>query len=250
MTPVEAFEPPWEDVRDITRAKRSRGKRLVALAVVIVIGAFAWWAPCWRGRMASCDFWCSVGSAAACNVMGRNHDEGDGTDIRDDIAVSYYRQGCDGGDVTACMNLGIMYENAEGVPPDPMAAAIMYRRACPEKVSACRRLASMMVDHKVAGDADVAEDLERACDAHDSDAMKSCNAVARMYDSGAGVPLDDKHAARLYRRACDGHLNVACFNLSLMYRRGEGVARDVDEADALRERSCEGSSARRCVNRD
>jgi TPR repeat protein len=216
-------------------------------AVVGLLGAAAWWLPCWGGRMASCDFWCSVGSATACNVLARNHDDGDGTDIRDDLAVAFYREACARGNLTGCVNLGIMYENAEGVAPNPEAAAEQFRRACPAKLTACRRLASLMVDNKLIDDAGAAADaLERACDGHDAEAMKSCNALARMYDSGRGVPRDDRHAVRLYHRACDGHLGVACFNLSLMYRRGEGVARNTAEADTLKARSCQNSAAPRC----
>lgn len=247
--PVEAFEPPWQDQRQRVDKRWSRGRRALALVILLVAGAAAWWLPCWRGRMASCNFWCTVGSAGACNVLARNHDEGDGTDVRDDLAVSFYRQACDGGNVTACENLGIMYENAEGVAPDPAAAALHFERACPTKVSACRRLAALYVAGQITTDSSVASTLERACDGHDDDAMRSCNALARMFDVGRGVPRDDRHAVRLYRRACDGHLDVACYNLSLMYRRGEGVDRDVAEADALEQISCRTSTSARCRSR-
>ncbi len=245
--PVEAFEPPWQDRRVLVRAKRSRWRRLLSLLILATLAMLAWWLPCWRGRMAACDFWCSVGAAAACNVLARNHDDGDGTDIRDDLAVIYYRRACEAGNVTGCLNLGIMYEKAEGVAPDPLVAAQHYRRACPQKLSACRRLASLVVKNDVVMDAgSTLPALERACDGHDDDAMRSCNSLARMYDTGRGAPRDDRHAVKLYRRACDGHLDVGCFNLSLMYRRGEGVARDTEEADALRAHSCRGSNAARC----
>ncbi len=244
--PVEAFDPPWQDLRAQASSKRSRGRRLLVVALPAIAGVAAWGLPCWRGRVATCDFWCSAGSATACNVLARNHDDGDGTNIRDDLAVAFYRKACDGGNLTACVNLGIMYENAEGVAPDPAAAADQYRRACPGKLSACRRLASLMVDRKVAGSGAVAGALERSCDGHDDEAMKSCNALARLYDSGSGVPRDDRHAVRLYHRACDGHLDVACFNLSLMYRRGEGVARNSVEADKLRAHACRDNDSPRC----
>jgi TPR repeat protein len=246
--PVEAFEPPWRDVRATAEAKRKRGRRLVVLLAVIVVGMAAYWLPCWRGRISTCNFWCSAGAAAACNVLARNYDDGNGTDIRDDLAVSYYREACDGGSLTACVNLGIMYENAEGVPPDPFAAAVQYQKACPKKLSACRRMASLMVERHIGADSgdEVARALDDACDGHDDDAMKSCNALARLYDTGVGVRRDDRQAVKLYRRACEGHLDVACYNLSLMYRRGEGIAQDVAQADALKARSCQNSNASRC----
>lgn len=244
--PVEAFEPPWHDVDVSVPRRRSRLRRLLAFVGVALLGMAAWFFPCWSGRMAACDFWCSAGSSQSCNVLARNYDDGDGTDIRDDRAVELYQKACDGGYVTACVNLGIMYENAEGVPPNFLAAGALYRRGCPDKIGACRRLASLMVEHDVPGDAGVTSSLERACDGHDDDAMKSCNALARLYDVGRGVPIDDRHAVRLYTRACEGHLEVACHNLAVMYRKGEGVARDDDKALELHERACKNSDAPRC----
>lgn len=244
--PVEAFEPPWRDVDVSGPRRRSRALRALVLGGAVALGAAAWFLPCWTGRMASCDFWCSVGAAQACNVLARNYDDGEGTDIRDDKAVELYQQACEAGYVTACVNLGIMYENAEGVPPDLVAAGALYRRGCPDKIGACRRLASLMVEHDVSGDAGVASALERACDGHDDDAMKSCNALARLYDAGRGVPTDDRHAVKLYARACEGHLDIACHNLAIMYRRGEGVARDENKADELRARACLHSDSARC----
>ncbi len=240
------MDSQWGDAIAAVRAKRSRWSKLVMFLGLVAAGNAAFWLPCWRGRMATCDFWCAAGAAAACNVLGRNHDDGDGTAIRDDLAVASYRQACDGGHVTACVNLGIMYENAEGVAPDPFAAAALYRTACPTKASACRRFAALVVEEGVPPDAVVAQALERACDGHDEDAMKSCNGLARLYDAGRGVPLDDKHAAKLYGRACEGHLGIACHNLAIMYRKGEGVARDRERARELEARSCENSRASRC----
>lgn len=216
------------------------------LGVALVLAAAAWWLPCWRGRMASCELWCSLGANQACNVLARNHDEGDGTDIRDDLAVELYKKACDGGYATACVNLGIMYEHAEGVAPSPIDAAVLYRRACPEKLGACRRLAALMVDGHVAHDTTVVPFLERACEGHDEEAMKSCNALARMYDTGRGPPLDDRAAVKLYTRACHGHLGAACYNLSLMYRRGEGVARDPRRAAELEQLACRNGERSHC----
>ncbi len=235
----EAFEPPWQDIRanDPPRRRRRGGWLWAVIGAVLIAIYFV---PCWRGRMEQCEGWCTLGHAASCNVLARNYDDGEGTDIRDDRAVQLYRQACDDGYVTACVNLGILYENAEGVAPDVRAAAILYRQGCPDKVSACRRLAALMVDHPIVVAApQLSAALDRSCDGHDKEAMRSCNALARMYDAGRGVPLDDRHAAKLYERACTGHLGVGCYNLAMMYRRGEGVAHDAERADELERLACE-----------
>ena len=50
--------------------------------------------------------------------------------------------------------------------------------------------------------------------------------LARMYDTGRGVPQDYVQAATWYRRAAEqGHAN-AQNNVGVMYFRGEGVSQD------------------------
>ena len=44
-------------------------------------------------------------------------------------AVSWYRKAADQGDANAQYNLGIMYDNGQGVPQDYAAAAAWYRKA-------------------------------------------------------------------------------------------------------------------------
>ena len=51
-----------------------------------------------------------------------------------------------------------------------------------------------------------------------------------MYDTGRGVPEDDREAVRWYRLAADqGHV-TAQFNLGVMHATGEGVPQDDREA--------------------
>lgn len=54
--------------------------------------------------------------------------------------------------------------------------------------------------------------------------------LALMYSYGEGVPVDDREAARWYRRAAEQNSNVAQFNLGMLYLEGRGVGQDTDEA--------------------
>ena len=45
-------------------------------------------------------------------------------------AVSLYQQACDGGHMSGCSNLGVMYETGEGVTQDLSRAASLYEQAC------------------------------------------------------------------------------------------------------------------------
>ncbi len=54
--------------------------------------------------------------------------------------------------------------------------------------------------------------------------------VGVMYDFGYGVAIDDREAARWYRRAAEQGNATAQFNLGVMYANGEGVPQDYAEA--------------------
>jgi len=47
-----------------------------------------------------------------------------------------------------------------------------------------------------------------------------------MYDSGEGVPQDQKQAVHWYSKAAKQGDADAQFNLGIMYARGEGVVQD------------------------
>ena len=49
---------------------------------------------------------------------------------------------CNGGDRTACLNLGEQYDQGQGVATDAARAAALYEKACDGKLgAACQRLA-------------------------------------------------------------------------------------------------------------
>ncbi len=61
--------------------------------------------------------------------------------------------------------------------------------------------------------------------AEQGDASAQYN-LGLMYDSGEGVPEDDKEAAKWYRRAAEQEDADAQTNLALMYGKGKGVPQD------------------------
>lgn len=91
------------------------------------------------------------------------------------------------GDAIAQFNLGVMYENGEGVPENDAEAVKWYRKAADQ------------------GLADAQYNL------------------GLMYSSGEGVPENDAQAVRWYRKAADQGDAMAQTNLGLMYAKGEGV---------------------------
>ena len=91
------------------------------------------------------------------------------------------------GDAIAQFNLGVMYDNGEGVPENDAEAVKWYRKAADQGL-----------------------------------AIAQFN-LGLMYSSGEGVPENDAQAVRWYRKAADQGDAGAQTNLGLMYAKGEGV---------------------------
>jgi TPR repeat protein len=116
--------------------------------------------------------------------------KGTGTQARYKQSIGHYKLGCDGGDPTACRQIGIAYLEGRGLPKSPPAAAVWLERACmPDDPVACRILGAM----KVQGQG-VAKDLERgkqmlsrACDAKDDEACRILKAINEPPPIDAGV---------------------------------------------------------------
>ena len=100
------------------------------------------------------------------------------------------------GDVAAMFNLGVAYDNGEGVIEDDKEAVKWHRKAA---------------------------DLGYA---------KAMFNLGAMYAFGKGVIEDDKEAVKWYRKAAELGLASVMFNLGIMYDNGEGVIEDDVEAYA------------------
>ncbi len=94
------------------------------------------------------------------------------------------------GDADAQYNLGLLYDNGEGVPQDYKTAAKWYTLS-----------------------------------AEQGDAKAQFN-LGFMYRNGEGVPQDYKQAAKWYRLSAEQGEAKAQYNLGLMYGKGQGVLQD------------------------
>ena len=106
--------------------------------------------------------------------------------------MRWYRLAAEQGDASAQFNLGVMYDNGEGVLKDDAEAVRLYRLAAEQG----------------AGDASAQWRL------------------GNMYNYGRGVPEDDAEAVRWYRLAAEQGVTSAQFDLGLMYANGRGVLKN------------------------
>ncbi|HEV7238816.1 MAG TPA: PDZ domain-containing protein [Thermoanaerobaculia bacterium] len=69
---------------------------------------------------------CTRGDALGCFNVAANHAWSE--DFTS--AAKYYAKACEGEDAESCYELGVLYDEAKGVPYDPVRSAALIRRAC------------------------------------------------------------------------------------------------------------------------
>jgi TPR repeat protein len=111
------------------------------------------------------------------------------------------------------MNIGVLYEDGNGVEKDFTRAAGFYSRACNQ------------------GDAD------------------GCNLLGFMYETGLfGLAKNYSQAIELYSKACNAGNPNGCEGLGSIYGLGEGVQRDERKAEMFDLEACNKGSAGSCVS--
>ena len=99
-------------------------------------------------------------------------------------AVKLFTKACDGGDASGCYNLGIMYDNGQGVKQDYHQAAKLWTKAC------------------------------------DGGHASGCYNLGSMYAKGEGVKQDKQKAKELYGKACDGGDQDGCKYYAFLNQQG------------------------------
>ncbi|GAA7176471.1 hypothetical protein HpCK60_03150 [Helicobacter pylori] len=89
-------------------------------------------------------------------------------------ARKYFEKACDLNNGGGCSNLGVLYQNGEGVEKNLIKAAYLYSRACELKGS------------------------------------DGCGALGVLYYNGDGVKQDSKKAVALFEKACKLGYKKAC----------------------------------------
>ncbi|WP_051908363.1 tetratricopeptide repeat protein [Candidatus Odyssella acanthamoebae] len=134
------------------------------------------------------------GHAEAQFNLGVMYEDGQGVTQDDAEAVKWYRKAADQGDADAQNNLGVCYYNGRGVPQDDTEAVKWVRLAA------------------------------------DQGHVKAQNNLGVCYQSGQGVTKDNTEAVKWYRKAADQGHAAAQYILGICYYNGLGVTKDATEA--------------------
>jgi uncharacterized protein len=125
------------------------------------------------------------------------------------------------GNAEAQFNLGVLYEQGNGVPKDYVQAVNWYRKAAEQGDTDAQLMLGLMY---VAGDAVQATNWFRK--AAEQGLSKAQFNLGVMYSNGDGVPKDHVQAANWYRKAAERGQANAQFGLGWMYANGDGVPKN------------------------
>lgn len=122
-------------------------------------------------------------------------------------AAGLFQTAAEQGDAAAQYNLGVLYENGQGVVKDYSRAAVWYRKS-----------------------ADMGD-------------VNAQNNLANLYMFGLGVPLDIGEAVKWLRKAGEQGEPGAQFNLGILYMIGSSVPQDYQQAQTwLRKAAAQGEA--------
>lgn len=126
--------------------------------------------------------------------LGVAYDQGQGIAKNQNEATAWYRKAAERGHAVAQNSLGSMYQFGEGVPQNNAEAVRWYQKAA------------------------------------DQGYGEAYTNLGYMYDGGLGVEQDRQKAVKLYHIGAEkGSLN-AMLNLGVSYWKGEGVSKDLVQA--------------------
>jgi TPR repeat protein/serine/threonine protein kinase len=135
------------------------------------------------------------------------------------------------GNINAMNNLGVLYQNGQGVAQSYDKAREWFQKAADAgNPDAMNNLAELYYYGRgVARDYTQARNwYEKAAAADNAYAMYS---LGWMYEKGSGVIIRDYTQARnWYQRAADAGNTDALYNLGVLYQNGQGVAQNYDQA--------------------
>ncbi len=145
-------------------------------------------------------------------------------------ALRYWKQCAEEGNAVAQYNLGVMYENGEGVPQDYAEAVKWYRKAAEQGYASAQYNLGVMYDNGEGVPESDAEAVKWYRKAAEQGHAAAQNNLGWMYEFGKGVPQDYAEAVKWYRKAAEQGYAVAQNNLGVMYEFGKGVPQDYAEA--------------------
>ena len=145
-------------------------------------------------------------------------------------AVKWYRKVAEQGVAAAQYNLGVCYDNGQGVPQDYAEAVKWFRKAAEQGVAAAQYNLGICYDNGQGVPQDYAEAVKwYRKSAEQGYALAQYN-LGVCYAFGQGVPQRYTKAVKWFRKAAEQGYALAQYNLGVCYDDGLGVPQSYTEA--------------------
>jgi TPR repeat protein len=145
-------------------------------------------------------------------------------------ASAWYRKAAEQGHAMAQLNIGIAYNQGQGVPQDYAQAAAWWRKAAEQGLGQAQSNLGVMYFNGQGVPQDNAQAAfwyRKAADQCDADAQHN---LGLLYYAGKGVPLDYAQAAAWLRKAAEQGHAPSQLRLGILYNQGQGVPQDNAQA--------------------
>ena len=172
------------------------------------------------------------GNKVAQYNLGIMYDNGQGVTQDYQQAVAWYRKAAKQGYASAQYNLGVRYYNGQGVTQDYQQALVWYRKAAKLGYASAQYNLGVMYKKGQGVTQDYKQAVAWYRKAAEQGHASAQNNLGWMYKKGQGVTQDYKQAVAWYRKAAEQGDADAQNNLGWMYQNGQGVTQDYQQAVA------------------
>ena len=187
---------------------------------------------------------CDGGDVKACVEVGIARIEGK-VGSRDPVeAGKRFKSACEGGEMDGCVRLGVLHVTGLGVDKSEEQALSLFTKACDaEHMYGCARLGKLHYINRKGKPAK--KFCTQACE---GGSMEGCLYLGQLYLEGIGVKANFEKARTYFEPACEAEVMEACTNLGVMLMRGEGGAKNIARAKELFTTACEAKVQPACFH--
>ena len=190
---------------------------------------------------------CDAGDLRGCYGIGTLYELGLGVEANPEVALGHYNDTCEIGFAPACTRLGWMYLSGKAVEKDRRLGLSYVNRGCRAgDLEGCVTMAEMFEDGRWGTDMNLTRAFDLYKQACEGGSGPGCYHLGRLYDSGKGVPANQREALTWYRRSCEEGFGESCGRLAEKFRIGEGVVKSSREANRYLQLGCDNTHGESC----
>lgn len=149
---------------------------------------------------------------------------------RYDEAMHWSRMAAEQGSAEAMSDIGDLYQQGSGVPPDYAAAMQWYRQAAAKGEPSAANQIGWLYQQGLGVQKDYGEAQRWYRSAADAGSKEAENNIGYLYMRGLGVAQNYGAAMRWWRLSADKGHDAAMYNIGALYENGWGTAQNYAEA--------------------